>query len=113
MYGTINLDENEMELVANAATPYRVKQIFNIDIMKEFMNAEQDGYATVVGILPQLTYVMNCQALKVDMNKINQETFLLWCENIEAMAILNHAEEIIAIYQGNQKTTSKPKKNNE
>lgn len=113
MYGTINLNGIDMELVANAATPYRMKQIFNIDIMKEFMNAEKDNYANVISALPQLVYIMNCQAVKADMNKLNQETFLTWCENLDAMAIESKSEEIIAIYLGNQNSTSRAKKNNE
>lgn len=112
MYGIIKLNDTDMEMVANAATPYRMRQIFNIDIMKEFMSAEKDNYATIVSILPQLAYVMNCQALKTDMSKCNQETFLEWCENIDAMAIENKAEDIISIYLGNQNTQSRAKKNN-
>lgn len=111
MYGKIDINGNEMELLANAATPYRVKQVFNIDIMKVFFDAQTDGGVGVSSILPQLCYVMNAQALKKDMSKLNMNSFLDWCEEFGAFDLVNRSEEIINIYLGNQTLTSTAKKN--
>jgi len=110
MFGTIELNGRQVELSANAATAFRMKQIFDVDLMKVFMNVESDGGAETAAILPQLTYVMNCQAKKEDMNKLNFETFLLWCEDFDAFEITSKAQDIIDLYLGNMKTTSTSKK---
>lgn len=112
MYGVVEVGGGSLELTANAATPYRVRQIFGIDILKTFMTAETDGGVETSGIIPQLAYVMNCQALKVDMSKLNMETFYEWCEDFGPTELLEKGNEILDIYVSNTRTSSKPKKNN-
>lgn len=113
MYGTLEIGGKTLELTANAATPFRVKQVFNIDIMKTFFDSQTDGGISASSVIPELTYIMNCQALKKDMSKLNMNTFYEWCEDFGPMEIIEKAEDILAIYLGNQQVTSKAKKNKE
>lgn len=113
MYGTIEISGKTLELTANAATPFRVKQVFNIDVMKVFFESQSDNGLGASAILPELTYIMNCQALKKDMSKLNLNTFYEWCEDFGAMELIENAEKILSIYLGNQEVSSKAKKNKE
>lgn len=111
MYGIVNIGGRDIELTATASTPIRMKQIFNIDLMKIFANAEATNGEEISSVMSQLAYLMNCQALKMDMTKINENTFFEWCEDFGPMDILEKSEEILNIYLGNAFTTSKAKKN--
>ncbi len=101
----------EIEILANAATPYRFKQIFGLDLMKIIgKSSEEDNGMGVVEIVPQLAYVMNQQAKKADLMKLNMETFLTWSESFESGDFIENAEKIIDTYIGTTITTSVSKK---
>jgi hypothetical protein len=107
MFTKIEIDGKEVELSANAATPFRFKQVFHKDIFSVFGNeqkAEQEGFETIA----QLTYVMAKQAEKADINKLNEEDFIAWLEGFEPMAFANSAEEILNAYMGNTVTSANP-----
>lgn len=110
MYKVVNINGVDVPMLANAATPYRIKQIFHIDIIKAFMNAKEDDGVDTANIIPQLAYVMNCQANKVDMNTLNEESFYEWCEQFGAFDLIEHSEDIIDIYLNNQNGGSTSKK---
>lgn len=107
MYRKITVDGTEMELSANAATPFRFKQVFHKDLLATFANetrAQEEGIETI----SQLAYIMNKQAQKADMNKLTEEDFISWLEGFEAMAFVEASEEILGVYMGSAETTSKP-----
>jgi hypothetical protein len=112
MLGKIKLSNgNELEVLANAATPFRMKQAFNIDLMKIFGNsAESNNGMEIVDIIPQLVYVMSEQAKHHDLTRINNNTFVEWAENYEVGDFIVNAEQIIDIYLGTTITTSISKK---
>lgn len=107
MFAKVKIGGKEVEISANAATPFRFKQIFHKDIFSVFGNeqkAEQEGFETIA----QLTYVMAKQAEKTDMNKLNEEDFIGWLEGFEPMDFANSAEEILNAYMGNMVTSANP-----
>jgi len=107
MFTKIEIDGKEVELSANAATPFRFKQVFHKDIFSVFGNeqkAEQEGFETIA----QLTYIMAKQAEKADMNKLNEGDFIAWLEGFEPMAFANSAEDILNAYMGNTVTSANP-----
>lgn len=74
MYKTVVVDGKEMEIVANAATPFRFKQVFHKDLLSILGNeekAENEG----VEAITELTYIMAKQAEKADMGKLNYDGF--------------------------------------
>ena len=107
MYKTIVIDGKEMELAANAATPFRYKQTFKADLFSVLGNekrAEEEGAEVVM----KLAYIMHKQAEKADMTKLNEEEFLSWLEDFSPMAFINVAEEIVNIYMDSAKGTATP-----
>ena len=107
MYKTIIIDGNEMELSANAATPFRFKQVFHKDLLATFSNetrAQEEGIETI----SQLAYIMNMQAKKADMNTLTQDDFIAWLENFEPMAFVEGSEDILGVYMGSTETSSTP-----
>ena len=107
MYKTIAIDGREMELAANAATPFRYKQVFHQDLFAVFGNekrAEEEGAEAVM----RLAYIMAKQAEKADMNKLNEDEFITWLEDFSAMAFVDAAEDIINAYMDSKVSTAMP-----
>lgn len=102
-YGTIKFaNGGEINLLANAATKYRFRQIFGLDLMDEMENATS---GRALEIFEMLTYTMMLQANK-EAEKGSIDGFFAWLESMESAEITDHVDTILAIYQGNQKTTS-------
>lgn len=107
MKKTIIIDGREVEFAANAATPFRFRQIFKKDLFAVLGNeqkAQEEGIDTVA----ELGYVMAKQAEKADMNKLNEESFIEWLEQFGAMAFMETAEDILNVYLDTTASTAKP-----
>ena len=107
MFAKLTIGEKEVELSANAATPFRFKQVFHKDIFAVFGNeqkAEQEGFETIA----ELAYIMAKSAEKADMSKLNEEDFIGWLEGYEPMDFANAAEDILNAYMGNTETSANP-----
>lgn len=110
MFRELKIGAVNVPMLANAATPYRLKQVFNVDITKAFFNAKKDGGVEMTNIIPQLAYVMNCQATNEDMKKLNEDTFFKWCEQFGAFDLTSAGEDIVNLYLENQNGESVSKK---
>lgn len=107
MKKTINIDGKELEFAANAATPFRFRQIFKKDLFSILGNekkAQEEGIDTVA----ELAFVMNKQAEKADMAQLNEESFIEWLEQFGSMAFMETAEEILNVYLDTTASTAKP-----
>ena len=107
MLKTVTIDGNEIEFAANAATPFRYKQIFQKDLLQILGNeekAQQEGVEAVT----QLAYIMAKQAEKADMAKLSMDDFITWLEGFSAMAFVENAEEILNVYMDSTSTTAAP-----
>lgn len=107
MFKKVTIDGNELEFAANAATPFRYKQVFKSDLFAVLGNeerAEEEGAEVVM----RLAYIMHNQAQKVDMNKLNEEDFINWLEGFSAMAFVDSAEDIINAYMDSTVGTATP-----
>ena len=107
MFKKLTIDGKELEMVANAATPFRFKQIFGRDLLQVFTNekrAESEGVEAVT----QLAFVMTKQAEKTDMAKVNEAMFLEWLEDFGPMAFIEASEEILNLYMNSTKGTATP-----
>lgn len=118
MLSSVNIGDKELQLIANAATPYLYKQTFKADLMKIFVgvSADEDNIeeqAEITSIIPQLAYIMSLQAegLKPsDFMKLKEDDFLDWLSKYGAMDFNYAAGEIINAYLGNQETSVDAKK---
>jgi hypothetical protein len=107
MFKTLTIDGKEMEFSANAATPFRYRQVFHKDLLAILGNeerAQNEGVETVT----ELAYIMAKQAEKCDMNKLNVDGFMEWLEGFGSMAFVNSAEDILSVYMDSTETTSTP-----
>ena len=107
MKKTINIDGREMEFAANAATPFRFRQIFKKDLFSILGN-EQKSQEEGIDTVAELAFVMNKQAEKADMAQLNEESFIEWLEQFGSMAFMETAEEILNVYLDTTASTAKP-----
>ena len=102
----------EVKLAANAATPFRFKQLFGSDLLRIFQQStksEDDGM-TLGEVVTQMAFIMNRQAEGANMNDISMDDFFSWLEGFEAMDFVNAGEEIINVYLSSTKTSVESKK---
>ena len=107
MFKKLTIDGKEIEFAANAATPFRYKQVFQRDLLQILGNedkAEKEGVEAVT----QLAFIMAKQAEKADMAKLTTDEFLTWLEDFSAMAFVENAEDILNVYMDQTQNTSTP-----
>lgn len=107
MMKTIMIDGKETALLANAATPFRFRQIFKKDLLAILGNekrAEEEGVVTVT----QLAYIMAKQAEKTDLTTLNENTFIEWLEGFGPMAFVEAAEDILNVYMDSAVSSANP-----
>lgn len=107
MFKTLNIDGREIEFSANAATPFRYRQVFHKDLLSILGNEEKAQNEGVEAVT-ELAFIMAKQAEKADMGKLNEEVFFEWLEGFGSMAFVNNAEDILNIYMESTETTSTP-----
>ena len=105
MYKKVNIDGKEVELVANAATPFRFRQVFKKDLFSILGN-ETKAQTEGVEAVTQLAYIMSKQAEKADMDKLNEDEFINWLEGFGPMAFVHSAETILNVYMDSTDETS-------
>ncbi|MBR6821927.1 MAG: hypothetical protein IKM87_02030 [Clostridia bacterium] len=112
MVKTINLDGGkELKLAANAATPFRYKQLFGGDLLQIFQqSAEKNQEAVLADVVSQLAFIMNRQAEGVNMNTISEDEFYSWLENFEPMELVLAGQAIIDTYLSSTLATVDAKK---
>lgn len=111
MYKEINLGERVLKLEANAATPYRYKQVFSEDLLPFFSGKRNDEDATMM--VPKLAFIMAMQAEgTTEWGKTTTESFLKWAESFEGLDLIRGdvAGEVLSAYTSSYKNYSTPKK---
>ena len=105
--------DRELELLANAATPIRFRDLFHADLLTLLHNAERDdGYDLTVAseVAPELAYVMARAADGTDMTQLSVKDYMAWLEQFEPMDFINGVEAIFNVYFGDMETEVDPKK---
>lgn len=105
MYGTVTISGKETGFLANASTPFRFKNVFNIDLIS-LLSKGDDG---AVDDYERLAFIMAKQAEKADMSTLTAEDFYTWLESFEFTDLVEALPEIIGLYMQNKKTNSDPK----
>lgn len=113
MVKTVKIGGGEVILAANAATPYRFKQVFGEDLFRIFgesaKKAEEDQIELADTVM-KLTYIMMRQAEKADMDMVSIDDFLEWLEGYAPMDIVMAAQDIIGLYMSSTSGSIEPKK---
>ena len=108
MYGKVKIGNTEIDMAANAASPYVYKSIFHEDFLVEVQKPEVSA-----DIFQKMGFVMAMQAKESKLSelmKINEAAFYEWLSAFEPMAVLEASGEISNLYMGQTKKTSSPKK---
>ena len=111
MVKTIAIGGKEYIFAANAATPFRYKQLFNEDLFVIFSKASNsDESAALAETVARLAYIMIRQAEKADMNNISMDDFLTWLEDFGPMDLMLAGEDIMNFYLSSSNGSIIPKK---
>ena len=109
MFKVVRIGEKDVEMLANAASPYRYKRIFREDFIKAAF--ENNGKpAESLDLFTKMGYVMAMQAAKADLDKLNEDTFLEWLEGFDAKELQDAIGDIAGVYMPNTETESSPKR---
>lgn len=102
----------ELKLAANAATPFRYKQLFGEDLLRIFQESTEnkEKEITLSETVTQLAFIMNRQAEGVNMNTLSMDEFFSWLENYEPMEIVLVGQDIISTYLSSAQTSVVAKK---
>lgn len=114
MIKTVKIGGGEVILAANAATPYRFKQVFHKDLFQIFTASTNNTEEENIGLadtITKLAFIMNKQAEKADMNALSEDGFYSWLENYAPLDIVLAGEEIISFYMSSTQGTVEAKKN--
>lgn len=113
MKKTVTLDGGKtLDLAANAATPFRYKQLFGADLLKLFQQNTKDESDNVLlaETISQLAFIMTKQADKADMNAVSIEEFYAWLEDYEPLDFVLASEQIINVYLASTRPSVEAKK---
>lgn len=111
MRGTVKIGEKDVEMVANAASPYLFKEIFHIDFLKEAQAEQPD-----VSLFEKMGFVMAKQAEGLshkDFLKLDASAYIDWLTGFEPLDVITAAGDISSLYMGQEKSTSVPKRKGE
>lgn len=110
MRQTILIGSKSVEMVANAATPFRFRNVFKKDLLKIFSNTSEDNVSAQLEAGQMLAFIMNKQAEGVDMNKLTEEQFYTWLEGFSSSDMYDSLEAVVSLWQATGETSSTPKK---
>ena len=105
MVKTITIDGREIKLAANAATPFRFRQMFKKDLL-QILGNEEKAESEGVEAISELAFIMAKQAEGADLSKMSEDDFITWLEEFGPMAFIESAQDILEAYTDQEKTTS-------
>lgn len=108
MYAEIKIGDQSVPMEANAATPFRFKQVFGKDFLALAQKGLADAEAGEVGV--ELAFIMAQQGAKADMSHLNVETFYEWLSQFGPNDVYGCLGDVMDLYNGNTRTTSTAKK---
>lgn len=109
MFKVVKIGEKDVPMLSNAATPYRYKQMYGMDLMNEMSKLDENKPTEAIEVVEQLAFIMSKAAEKADMNMLNMEMYYDWLEQFDSDDMINAFKDIVTLYIGNIKTSSKSK----
>lgn len=114
MKGTILIGSKNVEMAANAASPFVYKQVFHEDLLLEIN--KMDMTSPDVNVFAQLAFIMTKQGegLQIaDLMKLTKNEFYAWLEEFEPLDIVRAIGDISGLYFGQTVAMSVPKNEGE
>lgn len=117
MIGTVRIGEKEVEMAANAASPFVYKQLFKKDfivMLDKLQSGKLDDENA--NLFVEMGFIMAKQAEAPDISKLMQlkmEDFYKWLEGFEPMEVILASDAIARLYNGQKDATSVPKNEGE
>lgn len=111
MYGKVQIGNETVEMVANAASPYIYKQIFREDFLKKIREPDPDP-----DLFQKMGYVMMKQAEvkgMPELMKLNIDGYYEWIMQFNPMDILAASDKISEIYLAQTVSGAIPKNEGE
>lgn len=110
----IKVNEQEIKLVSNAATPMHYRRIHKSDLFKDFSLLETqlasgEISGEVFEILEKVVHIMAHQADKEGVPENIEE----WLAQFELMDFVNALPAVVEMWSGETESTSEAKKKNE
>lgn len=109
MFKVVKIGEKDVPMLSNAATPYRFKQMYGMDLMNEMSKLDETKPTEAIEVVEQLAFIMSKAAEKADMNMLNMGMYYDWLEQFDSDDMINAFSDIVTLYIGNIKTSSKSK----
>lgn len=106
MYKVIKIGGKDVEMVANAATPIRYRQIFHKDLLAIITGSKKMNLGD---FCTEIAFIMAKQAEKADMNKLNEESYIEWLEGFNPLDLYGATDDIWDVFNGTGETDSDPK----
>ena len=104
----ITIGDENVAVVANAATPFIYSKIFNDDLLRGMQKDPED-----ILRLERLTFVMKIQAeyptSELMAGGVTQDDFFEWLEGFEQMDMIDGANAAVSVYLSSKKGKSVPK----
>lgn len=107
MRGIVKIGEANVEMAANAATPYIYKQVFHEDFLREVQKDDPQP-----DLLVKMGFIMQKQAAvssPQELMKLNEGEFLDWLGQFEPMEPILATKDIADFYFSQTKESSVPK----
>lgn len=114
MIKTLLIGNKEIEMAANAASPFIYKQLFHEDLLMQIGNMQDSS--PDVNVFTQLAFVMAKQGEGLTMKELtslSKDDFYTWLEDFEPMSFVTALGEITGLYFGQTKSMSVPKSTGE
>lgn len=112
MYGIVKAGNHEVEMVADAASIYYYRKVFQEDFLKQ-TQAEGDN----TDVFQKMGYIMAMQSKYKDsreeLQKLTYNSFIDWLTGFEPLDLILATDQIMDIYYQQAATTSKAKKKGE
>ena len=113
MRGKIRIGENDVEMLANAASPVLFKKVFRVDWFKTMSDTQTDESGIEgIGHFEEMGFIMAMQAVKTTAQLMGlcYDDYLQWLEQFESEDLMIAVTDIANIYRGQEVTYAEPKK---
>lgn len=118
MRGTVKIGERDVDMLCNAATTFIYKRVFGNDFLMtvgtNYVGADGKQKTDInTNAIKELGYVMHMQTQKTFKELLDtstEEDCVMWLSEFEASDFDNALNDIMNLYNKQQKTTVTPKK---
>lgn len=115
MYKEIEIETRKgkktFPFLATGTTATRYRMAFGRDLMMDLFKLNSGNAGEIdTTASDRLAYIMNAQAEKKDLSRLNTDSFLEWADQFEGSGLQSHMNDFTGLYFGSRKTTSAAKK---